>query len=122
MANIFTTNRVLAIGLILLFLFGLGAARSSVVSAYDQLHADQASSSGPYVQILQTVDVRSGPGERYLALAAAEPGARFPLLGKSTDGGWWRIDLQGQPAWVPTEHVRAAASPFVPTVSVGSLE
>jgi uncharacterized protein YraI len=74
------------------------------------------------VRIVQLVDVRSGPGERYLALAAAEPGARFPLLGRSADGRWWRIDLQGQPAWVSAEHVRAAAAPLVPTVGVGSLQ
>jgi uncharacterized protein YraI len=122
MANGFTFDRVWAIGLILLILFGLGVARSSVVSAYDQLQAGHGVSSTPHVQILKFVDVRSGPGERYLALAAAEPGARFTLLGKSIDGDWWRIDLQGQPAWVPAEHVRAAASPMVPTVGIGSLQ
>jgi hypothetical protein len=119
-ANTFSSNRIVTIGLLLLFLFGLGTARSSVVSAYDQLQANYGGYSAPHVQILQPVDVRSGPGDRYLTLAMLEPGARFPLLGKSADGGWWRIDLQGQPAWVPAHKVRAAASPMVPTVGLDS--
>ena len=62
--------------------------------------------------------MRSGPGSDYLTLTAVQPGEQYALLGRSTDGRWWRIDFCGQPAWLPAASVRAHDAALVATVTL----
>src|SRR5690606_12828300 len=61
---------------------------------------DEQASDQATVAILRAMNVRSGPGTSYRILAVARPGQRYAVTGQDAAGAWWRIDLDGQPAWV----------------------
>lgn len=44
-----------------------------------------------WLQILQNVNVRSGPGKEYPALSFATQGAVIEVFGTSSDGQWWNV-------------------------------
>ena len=110
------SQKLLACCLLALLLLALGAARGSVASAYALLQESPAGSVPAH--LLAGTDVRSGPGDRYLLLAVAEGREEHPLLGRSSDGLWLRIDFRGQPAWVAAGQVETQAT-AVPVVRVG---
>jgi uncharacterized protein YraI len=119
MSLTFPPNRLVAMGLLLLGLLTLTVVRGSVVYAYSLLPVTSHPVREPSVLVTAVTDVRSGPGSEYLVLAAAQPGERFSLLGKSTDSRWWRIDFGGQPAWLLAGSTHAGSPFIVTTVSVG---
>jgi uncharacterized protein YraI len=119
MSLTFSSNRLVAMGLLLLALLTLTAVRGSVVYAYSLLPVTSHQVREPSILITVVTDVRSGPGSEYLVLAAARPGERFSLIGKSTDSRWWRIDFGGQPAWLLAGSTQARFPVVVATVSVG---
>ncbi len=53
------------------------------------------------------INVRGGPGTNYAIVGAAAQGERFPVIGKSPDGGWWQITINGQTGWVFGQLVNA---------------
>ena len=111
------SNRLTAIALLLLVLLLVAAVHASTVSAYSIMplgwQADE-----PSIFVTAAAEVRSGPGSDYLILTAVQPGEQYALLGKSTDGRWWRIDFCGQPAWLPAGSVRVHDAALVATVTV----
>jgi uncharacterized protein YraI len=111
------SNRLTAVGLLLLMLL-LAALHGTAVSAYGRLPIGRQAEA-PSIIVKAVAEIRSGPGSDYLALTAVQPGDQFPLLGRSIDGRWWRIDFCGQPAWLPTAFARAHADTLVATVTVG---
>jgi uncharacterized protein YraI len=62
--------------------------------------ATPAGSNQATAQVIRNINVRSGPGLSFRILATARAGERFPITGKSVDGAWWRIDYNGQEAWL----------------------
>ena len=100
------SNRLTAIALLLLVLLLLAAVHGTTVSAYGLLPVGRRAET-PSIFVTTAVEVRSGPGTDYLTLTAVQPGEQFALLGRSKDGGWWRIDFCGQPAWIPAASTRA---------------
>lgn len=44
-----------------------------------------------YVQVLQNVNVRGGPGKEYPKLSFANQGAIIEVFGVSSDGQWWNV-------------------------------
>ncbi|RME60728.1 MAG: SH3 domain-containing protein, partial [Caldilineae bacterium] len=66
------------------------------------------------------VNIRQGPGLNYAVLTTAPQGTTFTVLGRSPDGGWWRIcciqgpdDAEGSataPAWISNVVVTASAA------------
>ncbi len=72
----------------------------------------------PQVSITRTVNIRSGPGTNYLILDVAKPGETYSVTGKNGAGTWWRIDYEGEAAWVYASLVSAEDVENVPTVQV----
>ncbi len=111
------SNRLIAVALLLLALLLLAAVHASAVSAYDLLPIGKQVEQ-PSILVTAAAEVRSGPGSDYLTLTAVEPGEQYALLGRSTDGHWWRIDFCGQPAWLPAASTRAHDAALVATVTL----
>ncbi len=55
------------------------------------------------------VNIRQGPGLDHPIADIATPNDFFPVTGLSTDRTWWRISLDGAPAWVSAEITTARA-------------
>jgi uncharacterized protein YraI len=121
MANLHRSPKLLACCVLAFLLVATGAARGAIAPAYARLQevpaADAARATVP-ARITAGADVRSGPGERYLLLSVAQGGEEHAILGRSSDGLWWRIDYRGQPAWVAAAQVETQATD-VPVVRVG---
>ncbi|HBY07375.1 MAG TPA: hypothetical protein DEH22_06155 [Chloroflexi bacterium] len=73
---------------------------------------------GPSAEMLDAVNVRSGPGTNYEAYGIAPKGLRMEVLGVSEDGGWWVVKI-------PTEYVGAGqgwvSDDFVKTRNTGDV-
>jgi glucose/arabinose dehydrogenase len=75
----------------------------------------------PTVTTTRPVNIRTGPGTTYRVLATAQEGETYPITGQNGAGTWWRIDYNGQAAWVIARLVTAADSADVPIVLVAAL-
>jgi uncharacterized protein YraI len=73
----------------------------------------------PTATALDYINLRSGPGVQYSSYGVAAPGASAEIIGKSTDGKWWVINLPavdtGQ-AWVSADYVQAFNAGGVPVI------
>jgi hypothetical protein len=72
-----------------------------------------------WLQILQNVNVRGGPGKEYPALSFAAQGAVIEVFGVSADGQWWNVlcpDNSVGNCWDPNL-TRPSAGPQPPTAT-----
>ncbi|WP_169238104.1 SH3 domain-containing protein [Candidatus Roseilinea sp. NK_OTU-006] len=53
------------------------------------------------------VNLRAGPGTRYDLLGRLSRGQTARVTGKSSDGQWWQISVEGRTAWVLGQYVQA---------------
>jgi len=53
------------------------------------------------------VNLRAGPGTNYDLLGRLSRGQMAQVTGKSSDGQWWRVSVQGKTAWVSGQFVQA---------------
>ncbi len=63
------------------------------------------------------VNIRSGPGEVYPILFVAPPGSTAQVVGRSEDGQWWALQVEGAPndvAWVTAQFVDVTGGDSVP--------
>ena len=111
------SRKLLACCLLALLLLALGAMRGAVAEAPPLLQEPSAAGAAP-AHLRAGAEVRSGPGDRYLLLTVAPGGEDHTILGRSSDGLWWRVDFGGQPAWVPAAQVDTQATD-APVVRVG---
>lgn len=111
------SNRLTAIALLLLGLLLVAAVHASAASAYG-LMPISGKAETPSIFVTAAAEVRSGPGSDYLTLTAVQPGEQYALLGRSSDGRWWRIEYCGQPAWLLAASTRAHDAALVATVTV----
>lgn len=85
----------------------------------------------PSATAIDYVNLRSGPGDNYLILGVAAPGATSEVTGKSEDGLWWQVKVPVEfvssgvvwvsAAWVTTantENVPVVAAPAPPPTEV----
>ena len=77
-----------------------------------------AATTGPSVTITAaSVNLRSGPGTTYEPQGQLLQGQTATVVGKSADGTWWQIKVEGKTAWVFGELILAnAAASGVPVV------
>ena len=61
----------------------------------------------PYVTITRPMNLRSGPGTNYPIVQVAEVRDIFDITGRNAQGTWWRIDVEGENAWVYAPYVTA---------------
>ena len=61
----------------------------------------------PFVAITRPMNLRRGPGTYYPIVRVADEGERFDITGRNSQGSWWRIDVEGENAWVFAAYVTA---------------
>lgn len=61
----------------------------------------------PFITITRPMNLRRGPGTNYSIVRVAEEGERFDITGRNSNGSWWRIDVEGENAWVYASYVTA---------------
>ena len=62
-----------------------------------------------WLRFSATVNVRSGPGLDFPIENVATPNDFYPVTGRSEDGGWWQVDVEGDSRWVSAEITTARA-------------
>lgn len=75
----------------------------------------------PTAEMLDAVNVRSGPGTNYAAYGVAPKGMRLEVVGQSEDGGWWVVKIPTQyvstgQGWVSDDYVKTRDVGDVPIV------
>lgn len=121
MSRLPRSHKLLACCLLVFALLALGAWRGTVAEAAAPWQDSTAPSQAPgaaAARLIAGAGVRSGPGERYLLLTITSASEEHAILGRSSDGLWWRIDFRGQPAWVAAAQVKTQAI-GVPVVRIG---
>ena len=76
------------------------------------------------IDALRSVNLRSGPGVSYGALAALQPGERVILLAQDEDASWQQVQLaDGRTGWVAARLIVEAEAPAadLPVIDVDSL-
>lgn len=70
------------------------------------------------------VNVRTGPGQAYPILGAADFGVEGAIIGRSADGAWWVTPIQSAPngqGWVSADFVQAFNTGNVPVIDAPPL-
>ncbi|MBN1641050.1 MAG: SH3 domain-containing protein, partial [Anaerolineae bacterium] len=65
------------------------------------------------------VNIRRGPSTGYDKVGFLDPSSEALITGRS--GGWWRIEHEGQPAYVSGDYVTVVDADGVPEVPVSEL-
>ncbi|MFQ5398552.1 MAG: SH3 domain-containing protein [Anaerolineae bacterium] len=81
--------------------------------------ATTAPAGDPTMTALVDLNVRSGPGTNYPALTALTAGTNARILGKSPDGGWWKIEC---PAGTSPECWASASSQFSSAANMENVQ
>ena len=81
-----------------------------------------AGANDPKVTTTDVVNVRSGPGTEYPIYGLAPLGTTGSVVGKSSDGGWWAVDLPTTISpdgigWVSADWVIAENVENVPVIN-----
>jgi len=73
--------------------------------------APEAEISGP-VAFVSTgaLNIRSGPNSTFSSLGAVYAGTRMPIIGQSTDHGWWLVESPYGNGWVSKLYVMTEGS------------
>ncbi len=58
-----------------------------------------------FITITRNMNVRSGPNTTYAVIGYATIGQKYDITGKNGDDSWWRIEFQGQNAWIYAPYV-----------------
>ena len=61
----------------------------------------------PYITTTRAMNIRGGPGTNYDVVGYATAGEELIVTGKNADETWWRIELEGQNAWIYAFYVTA---------------
>ena len=55
--------------------------------------------------VWDSVDVRYGDSEKYMAIGTVTKGREYPVVTISTETGWYALRIPGYILWVPPESV-----------------
>ncbi|RIK41534.1 MAG: hypothetical protein DCC55_11620 [Chloroflexi bacterium] len=91
--------RTLGFALLMMALL-VGEAGDKVFVPSPALAQAERSAPSSYVLITRNTNLRGGPGTGEPILTVARPGQRYAITGQNDDATWWRIDYEGQEAWV----------------------
>lgn len=75
----------------------------------------------PHLVTIRKMNVRSGPNTRFNAVGVVEGGETFEITGKNLSGDWWRIDYEGQSAWIHAAYVEAKNADRIVAVPTPAL-
>jgi len=75
----------------------------------------------PSAQMLDAVNVRSGPGTSYAAYGVAPKGMLMEVIGRSEAGDWWVVKIPTQyvgtgQGWVSDDYVKTSNTGSVPVI------
>ena len=68
----------------------------------------------PLVTVHGDMNVRASPSIDSPVVGATTIGQEFPITGKSEDGNWWQIEIDGQLGWIFAPYVTAINAENVP--------
>lgn len=119
---------VIVIGLLLLLLAACGGQEEPTPLPPPQVSQPIATvavptpgADVPYGEIIAPdgVYVRTGPSEEYEPIGTIAFGVKTVIVGRSEDGGWWVIPVQGatkNQGWISATYVKAFNTENVPVV------
>src|SRR5437870_2797035 len=90
---------------------------TSIATAH-VLAQDNPPVAGPQVLITRNINVRSAPSTNSSVITVAQPDQRFTVTGRTADSAWWRINYNGQAAWLYANLVQATNTANVPVVDL----
>lgn len=81
--------------------------------------------ANPHITTTRNMNVRTGPGTNYDIIGVAESGEKFEITGKNASGDWWRIEYDGENAWIyapfvtatNADRIRPVPTPVPPTAT-----
>ncbi|MFN8492802.1 MAG: PQQ-dependent sugar dehydrogenase [Caldilineaceae bacterium] len=111
---------VLYFGLLVITLLLFSHGPTSFIGIPILAQQNNPSPSDPQVITTRNMNVRSTPSTGATVLTVAQPGQRFAVTGRTADGLWWRIDYNGQAAWLYASLVQATNTANVPVVDVNA--
>ena len=76
----------------------------------------------PYITTTRPMNIRSGPSTNYDVVGYASEGEELIVTGKNAAGNWWRIEFEGQDAWIyafyvvetNADNIRVVSTPVPP--------
>lgn len=109
-----------------------GEAAAPAATRTEKAQTSPTSESGVSGEAIATINVRSGPGERYAVLGTIRNGTRVEVVGRSEDEEWLQViypprsslhgwvdaaflELEGDPGLLAVATVEALPLPEVPT-------
>lgn len=88
------------------------AATPTAPPASPDAPAAPAQAASAVIRAGQTVNVRSGPGTAFSAVAVAAPGTTVTVLGQDDSGGWYSVRLPaGVEGWIAAELLTLDGAP-----------
>jgi anionic cell wall polymer biosynthesis LytR-Cps2A-Psr (LCP) family protein/uncharacterized protein YraI len=84
---------------------------AGVLTPTQPLTAPLPGSPSVSVPLGDLVNVRNGPGVRYMIIGQLEQEQSAAVTGKSDDGEWWQIVWNGMPGWIGVDFVQFNGDP-----------
>ena len=75
--------------------------------------------AGPTGQVIQRLNIRSGPGLSFDLIGMLEAGAQVSLTGKNPTASWFQIDFPAGPGghgWVTSQYIQTDSSASLPVL------
>ena len=74
----------------------------------------------PRITTTRPMNIRSGPSTNYGVVGYADGGEKFLVTGQNSGGTWWRIEFEGQDAWIYAAYVTASNTSGIQVVATPS--
>lgn len=74
-----------------------------------------------YIRITRNMNVRLGPDTTYAVVGYATIGQEFDITGRNANGSWWRIEFEGENAWIYAPYVTAVNARGIRVVPTPAL-
>ena len=97
------------------------ATATATATATPLAARETAAQDVAFVTTRGRMNIRSGPGTDYAIVDSVGAGTRLAITGKNEAGGWWRVDYQGEHAWIYAPFVNATNGETVEVVVTPAL-
>jgi uncharacterized protein YraI len=95
------------------------AAQPTATTAAPTATSAPPTTSQPTVTVAQGANVRQGPGTSFIVLGTLAAGESRPIVGKSPDGTWYKIQFYNSPGWISASVVTVAGDTSTVPVDAG---
>ncbi len=97
------------------------ATATATLTATPLAARERSTQDVAFVTTRGRMNIRSGPGTNYEIAGTVGAGTRLAITGKNEAGGWWRVDFQGEHAWIYAPFVDATNGETVEVVVTPAL-